>query len=561
MTPVEAWLSALVCMAAAFRRPENDPADLAALTKDLLIEAKPILKQLNANRLAIDNLVALIRLGRAPSEKVEGAPSPRYESQLLIVVGSMKRQLTPFWLSNAISESQVKVGRAAFAVLNYNKETIAKKEAALDVSLHVIPDPDVRALFSVTKVASQDKTVAELKHLVKTWTGRSDHSLSVDESKKTKEKDPERYARYLALRRDAADSWKSFVRNYVREKGGDPQPIKQILPELDKAGITFHPLKALYPMRIGEDLKLYTRKNHVLDAFPPLGSQIIFNPNFQDDLQADGDWIFQFKVPNSKADGMAYAYTQQRLKSNKAAVFEKVAKAITVVPKRRSKWVADLNSKQPNKFVLGAMTELLYSEAMRIGGQGKTDGETTYGLSTLLVKHVSYLPVSKGYTLKYPGKKGVSQKHIIKPAMSPEYARVCQVIGIEIRGKKNADRLWTIQGYPVTAADVNAYFKKQGLGITPHKMRHVQGTTLMSELLGKARVPKGSNQSAVEKIVKGLAVNVGALLGHIAGDKITPATAIKSYIDPSVIAQFFTDRNLRVPAWVPMLGGDAKADA
>jgi hypothetical protein len=74
---------------------------------------------------------------------------------------------------------------------------------------------------------------------------------------------------------------------------------------------------------------------------------------------------------------------------------------------------------------------------------------------------------------------------------------------------------------------------------------------LMKELLEHARIPRGSTQPQVEKIVKGLAVQVGALLGHVSGEKITPMTSIKNYIVPDVIARFFEDRKLRVPGWLP----------
>jgi hypothetical protein len=64
----------------------------------------------------------------------------------------------------------------------------------------------------------------------------------------------------------------------------------------------------------------------------------------------------------------------------------------------------------------------------------------------------------------------------------------------------------------------------------------------------------------VEKLVKQEALKVGMLLGHMSGEKATSATAIKSYINPSMLVKFFADKQLRIPQWIPRGGRGTTED-
>jgi DNA topoisomerase IB len=191
----------------------------------------------------------------------------------------------------------------------------------------------------------------------------------------------------------------------------------------------------------------------------------------------------------------------------------------------------------------------------RIGGlNNEKDGKPTYGLSTLQVRHAN---VNKGtLILSYDGKDGIHQRHVIKPD-TDEKKRIIAIVERLMRGKGRSDPLWTDpNGKRIDAGRFNAYLKSLKIPITAHKFRHIRGTLLMSDLIAKARIAKDAPQNEVEAGVKKLATRVGELLGHKSGDKVTPATAIKAYIVPSVIAAFFKSRGLRVPHWLPQGGQD-----
>jgi hypothetical protein len=71
-------------------------------------------------------------------------------------------------------------------------------------------------------------------------------------------------------------------------------------------------------------------------------------------------------------------------------------------------------------------------------------------------------------------------------------------------------------------------------------------------MLSKCPLTKGSvTQAQADKWVKESLTKVGDALHHRSGTKVTAMTAIKSYIDPGLLVNFYEDLGLRVPKWVP----------
>jgi hypothetical protein len=108
----------------------------------------------------------------------------------------------------------------------------------------------------------------------------------------------------------------------------------------------------------------------------------------------------------------------------------------------------------------------------------------------------------------------------------------------------------------MTAQLVNKWFKRSGASVTVHKLRHVKGTEVFKQLLeeNKAKIFERKNpltQAEADKMLKLLATKVGGILGHVrgvgAGQKVTGATALQAYIDPSVVRDYYTRLNLRAP--------------
>lgn len=209
------------------------------------------------------------------------------------------------------------------------------------------------------------------------------------------------------------------------------------------------------------------------------------------------------------------------------------------------------------------MLYLQYNTAMRIGNTGNAtktaDGqvETTFGLSTLQVQHVRL--VSGGLKIKFPGKKGVVASYTLTPAdplMKQVIANIKALLATEGEPKAKADFVFEDSTGRYNADRVNKYLKAiSGISkITNHKIRHLRGTTLAREVISEA--PVKLDQKAAEAWFLKAMTKVGSLLNHVKGvgadQKVTPATAIKNYISPELMLDFFRSRSLRIPKFLSM---------
>jgi len=555
VTPVESWIACLVGFSLAYRR-DLDHAALAQHIKGLLVTAKPVFEKLSKGSTPTAELL-IKSLGKGGVGDAKGMPRGNYAEYMQSLSRKLRPSLAKFYQSPEIDEPQVKLAKAAISMLSPDSARVDAKDALLDKNIGILPDRLLRQMCSrsgVLEHADQQKHLDELRALVKQHTGRKDTKLTPEETEALKAKNRDRFKHYNKLRKNVNDSWKEFVRVFCRERGGLAK-VSELVPAMKKAGITVHPYDGYERLKVGENGALYTTTGNEIFSIVAADSQIKWNKAY--DPKKDEGYVFMYKTPMQR--DFRPAYTRPFLRRNKQARYAKVLKASEVVPQRRDKWLRDLKSADSTKQILGAMVELLYMHAMRVGGlKNNTDGKTTYGLSTLRAGHV----VSRGggYVLSYPGKKGVTQKHVVD-STTPEGKRICAVIAKCLRGKRKDDFLWTDRtGERIGSGSLNAYLRKIGVPVTAHKFRHIRGTELMKKLLADAKIPKGSNQKQVEKIVKGLAVKVGALLGHVSGDKVTPGTAIKSYIVPDVLSKFFAERGMRVPAWLPKSRASAADD-
>jgi DNA topoisomerase IB len=152
----------------------------------------------------------------------------------------------------------------------------------------------------------------------------------------------------------------------------------------------------------------------------------------------------------------------------------------------------------------------------------------------------------------YSGKKAAEQHHEFKTT-TVEGKKVGAVLKELVKGKGANDLVFTYGGKPVGRSSVNSYLRSLGIEITAHKFRQLAGTKIAMGVLGKApfKAADMPKQAAVDKWVKEELTKVGTVLHHRSGTKITAMTAIKSYIDPSVITSFYEKLKLRTPRWVP----------
>jgi DNA topoisomerase IB len=566
LTDVESFLAILSGLVIAYRRPSVSGPAVAQHLLHLMPTALPVLKKLKANQKLYVAAIKVVGAKKAPGRT--GMPSLSFGNSLLAIRKDLKAHgsdLKKFLYSPDVHESQQKLIGLLQTMLTPDSATIEKKDVTLDKKISIVPDKLIRTWMVPQQFNhEQPQHINEAKHLMRKMTGQDSLVMSVDKRKELKENHPKQYQRLSDAMKQADQVWKTFVRTYVRTEGKHVR-IADLAREMHNEKIVHQPFDQLVKARLGdlridEDGKLYTPDDAQLNCgIPPIGSKITLNKNYSKDPNA---WMFRFQVPGSKARGTA-AYRVGTNLARKDATVQKILKAIPKMPDVRKKWLRDLMGSDPYKRTLGAMAETAWETAMRIGSPGnKKDNVETHGLSTLQVGHVNI----NGDTLimTYFGKDAIPQRQILK-GKSPEHLRVIAVVKRLMQGKSKKDYLWTDpQGRRIT--ETNPYLRSVGLpaGLSVHKFRHIRGTSLMQNLLEKARVPKNATQPQVEKIVKTIAVNVGHLLGHKSGkvDKETgektytdkASMAIGSYIVPKVIADFFQDRNLRVPNWVPKAG-------
>lgn len=489
-------------------------------------------------RAIIDKIIARIKTGKTRNPQYWALMKDLYKEVGLRVKKKIANDPN-------VSASQTKLFNATAAMF------AAREYTRLDVLddkilplLGSFKSNNMKAMWR-KDIESQD--TGELEYVVKKLTGkRGDFIPSTEVTEEMRKS--QLYKKYLALRREAAALYKNAIRTIVQDSGKDSLPVAQVRAQLEREGIKIHPLdKKLDFLNIGENAKLYTRAGREIPAFPTPGSEIIINPEYNP--RTDDQWVFKFRIPNGKT--FQWAYTENYIKNAAVQKFDLVKESINDISSARKKWLADLTiSKSQWNRALGAIVELLYSYAARIGGEGNmADGERTYGISTLLVKHVHF--GKDGVYISYKGKKGTPQKHVIKPTTEVNKALI-KTIEMMVKGKKPSNRLFTDKdGTPVSSGDVNRYIRSLGLKITAHKFRHLKSSVLFEKYDKEKPLPKNVTQSKAEAHFKQLVTRIGEVLGHRTGSgKVPWTTAAKAYLDPSLARDWFRKNGLKVPLFV-----------
>lgn len=369
-----------------------------------------------------------------------------------------------------------------------------------------------------------------------------------------RDKNPKLWEEYAALSKVLNKETKRLVFRYVRNKQKEMVPVDEVSKFLDKQGLLHNMPRGFTGGQIDENMKFYTAEGRRLDKAPQ--GLVKMNPKY--DPAQDNTYVL-YVVGYNKEDGSASGPGRVRTEtmnaSNKVKRHAAAQSFIESEERIRSKWLKDLKRKGTKEQVMAAMLELLHYTSARVGGAGnKTDGETTYGLTTLIVDHVKI----KGNKLlfDYVGKKKTPQ-----PAIYPltgETGKLMGEIMTKLMNDKEGDELlFTFRGKPVIRHALNKYLKSLGTSMSAHGFRRVTGTKMAMEILNKNpfknKAKKGEiKESDVNRWFKDEMLKVGTQLHHRNGEKVTGMTAVKSYIDPTVIENFYASLGLRVPSFVPL---------
>lgn len=406
----------------------------------------------------------------------------------------------------------------------------------------------------------------DLRNLVYKLVRRKDNKLTIEESNKARTEYPELYKEYLALRRSYTQVFKDAMASFVRSSGKGLVPMKSLEQYFKTKGI-----ETTLPIGFNglvDDLgNFYTHDKKPIDGVPNSTTfpKILMNKNFG--TTNGGNWVFM-AVRTDGSPG-PYFYTKEFKKAQVVKKFGKVQDFSKVVEAMRKRWIQrvkrfDVNEKQDAAAVI---LDLLYTFSARVGTVGnKANGEPTFGISTLLVKH-SYPQSNGDIVLKYLGKDAVVTKHKVL-SNDPLQKYLAAAIHVMREGKKPSERLFTYdkgpRRIPISPKIVNDYFRTLGPpdGVTVHKLRTVKGTKIFTALMEAQFAKSDRVQPKTEKealdLLKKMATQVGKALNHVrrspTGEQtVTPNTALQNYIDVALQREYYDRLDIRYPKFLEKL--------
>ncbi len=408
---------------------------------------------------------------------------------------------------------------------------------------------------------SASSASTQMRALYKKITGdapKYGYFINPQDAKAYREKNPTQWEEYAKLSRVLTKEVKRQVFRYVRNKQQERVSVDEVSKYLDKQGLLHNLPRGFVGGMIGDDMSYYTAAGKKLDK-APIGL-VRMNPKY-DPAQDNTYVMFSVAYGKNEKGGDASAGRIRTESMNAANKIKRHAVAhdfLNNEDKIRAKWLRDLKRKGTKEQIMATMVELLWATSARIGGKGnKTAGETTYGLSTLRADHVKI----KGTKLlfDYVGKKMASQAASYNIGTA-EGKLVGEVMKKLLDDAAGDEMIFQFRGRPIIRHAISKYLTSLGTNMSAHSFRRVTGSRMALEILNsnpfKAKVQKGAiKETEVNRWFKAEMTKIGEALHHRNGEKVTGITAIKSYIDPSIIENFYASLGLRVPAFVPIAKG------
>jgi DNA topoisomerase-1 len=176
--------------------------------------------------------------------------------------------------------------------------------------------------------------------------------------------------------------------------------------------------------------------------------------------------------------------------------------------------------------VLATVVHLLETTMIRVGNSAYAKENKSYGLTTLLNRHVQI----DGAALKFhfKGKSGRTWRLGVRDRRVARIVRSCQELPGQLLFQYIDDAGERLQ---VTSADVNAYLKRiSGTDLTAKDFRTWTGTVLAAMAL--AEFEEVDSQPRAKKNVTQAIERVSARLGN------TPAICRKCYVHPEIVSAY-----------------------
>jgi DNA topoisomerase IB len=256
-------------------------------------------------------------------------------------------------------------------------------------------------------------------------------------------------------------------------------------------------------------------------GIPPAWANVWICPDEWGHLQAVG---------TDQAGRRQYLYHLKWREREDRKKFERMIEFARCLPDLRRQVEAHFDRDDLSRDqVLAAVTHLLDRGSFRIGGENYAEANETYGLATILKRHVR---LDHGYVIFEYSAKGGKRQSIHTRVARPvhdlvETLKSRRSGGNELFAYKEGGR-WV----DVRSSDINLYLKElTGGDYSAKYFRTWHGTVLAAVSLavaGPASLTKTGQKRAISRAAQEVAMHLGN----------TPAVCRKSYIDPRVIDRF-----------------------
>jgi DNA topoisomerase-1 len=263
-------------------------------------------------------------------------------------------------------------------------------------------------------------------------------------------------------------------------------------------------------------------------AIPPAWTDVWICPSASGHIQATG---------RDAKGRKQYKYHAQWREVRDADKYDRMLEFARLLPRIRARLSADMARRGiTRERVLATVASLLDRTLIRVGNDEYAKENASYGLTTLLDRHLEV----KGEELRFQfkGKSGKSWKLAIRDRRIARIVRGCQ----ELPGQRlfqYTDDAGTIR--TVTSTDVNAYLREIGGELVSTKdFRTWAGTVLAAMALsavGPYRHATHAKQN-VRRAVEAVATRLGN----------TPTVCRKCYVHPEIVACYLEGRLPRVAA-------------
>jgi DNA topoisomerase IB len=221
-----------------------------------------------------------------------------------------------------------------------------------------------------------------------------------------------------------------------------------------------------------------------------------------------------------------YRYHHEWRNVRDDAKFDRMTTFAEALPRLRRRLARDLALPGlPRQKVLAVVISILDATRIRVGNVEYARGNKSFGLTTLLNRHVSFIRDGRA-VLNFRGKSGVPHEVHIDDRRIARIVKHCQ----ELPGQQLFQYVTDDgQRAPIDSGQVNDYLRDaMGNDFTAKDFRTWGATLQAIRLLARTPVPENATERAFKSEINAVVKRVAAELRN------TPAVCRKSYINPIV---------------------------